>query len=237
MTATGKDSTNATGSTTFTWTITSGPGGGTELQNGVAKTGISGAASSSQTFTLQVPAGATGLKFVTKGGTGDADLYVKFGSAPTTTSFDCRSWGSSNAETCNIATAQGGTYYVVVRGYSAFSGLSLTGSFTPPSTANVLTNGVPKTGISGAAGVSRTYTLQVPAGATGLKFVTSGGTGDADLYVKFGSVPTTSSYDCRSIGSSNAETCNISTAQAGTYYVVVRGYTSFSGLSLTGSFS
>ncbi|WP_206050939.1 pre-peptidase C-terminal domain-containing protein [Nocardioides speluncae] len=237
VTVTGKDSTNASGSTTFTWTISSGPGGGTELQNGVPKTGISGAAGSNQTFTLQVPAGATNLKFVTSGGTGDADLYVKFGSAPTTSSYDCRSWGSSNAETCNIASAQAGTYHVLVRGYSAFSGLSLTGSFTPPGTGNVLQNGVPKTGISGAAGSSQTFTLQVPAGATNLKFVTSGGTGDADLYVKFGSAPTTSSYDCRSWGSSNAETCIIASAQAGTYYVVVRGYTAFSGLSLTGSFS
>jgi Zn-dependent metalloprotease len=235
---TGKDSTNATGSTTFTWTITDGGGGGTELTNGVPKTGLSGAASSTQTFTLQVPAGATGLKFVTSGGTGDADMYVKFGSAPTTTSYDCRPYTSGNNETCNIATAQAGTYYVMIRGYSAYSGLSLTGSYTPPGTGgNVLTNGVPKTGISGAASSTQTFTLQVPAGATNLKFVTSGGTGDADLYVKFGSAPTTSSFDCRSWGSSNAETCTISSAQAGTYYVVVRGYSAFSGLSLTGSFS
>jgi len=104
--------------------------GGTELTNGVAKTGIAGATGSSQTWTLAVPAGASGLKFVTSGGTGDADLYVKFGSAPTTTSYDCKSEGSTNAETCNIATAQSGTYYVLIKGYSAFSGLSLTGSYT-----------------------------------------------------------------------------------------------------------
>jgi serine protease len=75
-----------------------------------------------------VPAGASGLKFVTSGGSGDADLYVRFGAQPTTTSFTCKSEGPTNAETCNIATAQAGTYHVLVRGYSAFSGLSLTGS-------------------------------------------------------------------------------------------------------------
>ena len=66
-----------------------GGGGGTPtpITNGVAKTGIGGAAGSDQLFTLDVPAGATGLKFVTSGGTGDADLYVKFGSAPTTTTI------------------------------------------------------------------------------------------------------------------------------------------------------
>jgi hypothetical protein len=77
----------------------------------------------------------------------------------------------------------------------------------------------------------------VPTGATGLKFVTSGGTGDADLYVKFGSQPTTTSYDCKSEGSTTAETCNITTAQAGTYYVTIHAYSTYSGMSLTGSYS
>ena len=109
-----------------------GGGGGTTggaLANGVGAA-ISGASGSSQTWTLAVPAGATGLKFVTAGGTGDADLYVKFGSAPTTTTYDCKSEGSTTAETCSIATAQAGTYYVLIKGYTAFSGATLTGSYT-----------------------------------------------------------------------------------------------------------
>ena len=48
-------------------------------------------------------------------------------------------------------------------------------------TGGPLTNGVAVTGISQpTAGRSVNYTLQVPAGATNLKFVMSGGTGDAD---------------------------------------------------------
>ncbi len=59
-----------------------------------------------------------GLKFVTTGGTGDADLYAKFdAAAPSTTSYDCKSEGTTNAETCTIATAQAGTYYVTIYGY------------------------------------------------------------------------------------------------------------------------
>ena len=107
---------------------------------------------------------------------------------------------------------------------------------TPPPTGT-LTNGTPVTGLSGSAGTELRYTLVVPAGASALKFVTASGSGDADLFVKFGSAPTTSSYDCKSEGSTNAETCNIATAQAGTYHVLVRGYSTFSGLSLTGSFT
>ncbi len=104
--------------------------GGTVLTNGVAVTGLSAATGASLNYTMVVPAGATGLKFVTTGGTGDSDMYVKFGSAPTDTVYDCRPFASGNAETCNIATAQAGTYYVRLKSYAAFSGLSLTGSYT-----------------------------------------------------------------------------------------------------------
>lgn len=101
---------------------------------------------------------------------------------------------------------------------------------------NVLVNGVPATGLSGAKDAQLAYTLAVPTGASNLRFTTSGGTGDADLYVRFGSAPTTATYDCKSAGGSNAETCSIATAQAGTYHVRVVGYSAFSGLSLTGSY-
>ncbi|TDR41097.1 PKD domain-containing protein [Tahibacter aquaticus] len=121
---------NAGASNTKSSSVTVSSGGGNVLQNGVAVSGLAGAAGASLSYTLVVPAGASNLKFVTSGGSGDADLYARFGSAPTTTSYDCRSEGSSNAETCTIATAQAGTYYVLVKGYAAFSGLSLTGSYS-----------------------------------------------------------------------------------------------------------
>ncbi|HVF35562.1 MAG TPA: PKD domain-containing protein, partial [Candidatus Saccharimonadia bacterium] len=120
------DNAGATNSTTKSVTVTSS----NELTNGVAKTNLGAATGASLNYTMAVPAGATNLKFVISGGTGDADLYVKFGSAPTTSSYDCRPYLSGNAETCNIATAQVGTYYVMLRAYSTFSGVSLTGSYS-----------------------------------------------------------------------------------------------------------
>jgi hypothetical protein len=62
------------------------------------------------------------------GGTGDADLYVKFGSAPTTTSYDCRPYLNGSNESCSIPR-QAGTVYVMVKGYAAYSGVSLLGKF------------------------------------------------------------------------------------------------------------
>ncbi|HEY6941218.1 M4 family metallopeptidase [Dokdonella sp.] len=218
-----------------------GGGGGTPtpLTNGVAVTGISGSTGSDKLYTLDVPSGATGLKFVTSGGSGDADLYVKFGSAPTTSSYDCRSWVSGNNETCNITTAQTGKYYVLVHAYSTFSGMSLTGSYSTGGGGGggtVLTSGVPVALASQATGTtSPNYTLVVPSGQTKVVFTISGGTGDADMYVRRGSAPNTSSYDCRPYLSGNSETCTFNAPTAGTYYVNVRAYAAYSGVSLKGT--
>jgi vibriolysin len=108
-----------------------GDGGstGTELTNGTAKTGLSAAAGTALSYTLAVPSGTSSVTIAISGGTGDADLYVKAGSAPTDSSYDCRPYKSGNAETCTIASPVAGTYYVRVKAYSAFSGLSLKGSY------------------------------------------------------------------------------------------------------------
>ena len=144
-----------------------------------------------------------------------------------------------NQGACGVQTAATDLGFTVADVTAAFTsvGVSCASTPPPPTGGGVLTNGVAKTNQSGAAGASLSYTMVVPAGATGLKFVTSGGTGDSDLYVKFGSAPTTTTNDCKSEGGTNAETCSIATAQAGTYYVLVKGYSAFSGMSITGSYT
>jgi Zn-dependent metalloprotease len=221
-----------------------GGGGGSTggaLTKGVTVTGISQAtAGSDVTYTLAVPAGSTNLKFTMSGGTGDADMYVKAGSAPTDTVYDCRPYTSGNAESCTIAAPVAGTYYVRLKAYAAFSGVSLLGDYTVGGGGGgggtVLTSGVPVSLASVATnGVSPNYTLVVPAGKTSVVFTISGGTGDADLYVKSGSAPTTTSYTCRPYLSGNAETCTISAPAAGTYYVNVRAYAAYTGVTLKGT--
>ncbi|QRK12280.1 M4 family metallopeptidase [Archangium violaceum] len=86
---------------------------------------LSGARSSSTSFSYATPSGAKAMKFEMSGGSGDADLYVKFGSAPTTTSYDCRPYASGNTESCTFNPSQQGTYYVMIRGYSSYSGVTL----------------------------------------------------------------------------------------------------------------
>ncbi|KFN43336.1 M4 family metallopeptidase [Arenimonas oryziterrae] len=142
-----------------------------------------------------------------------------------------------NQGACGVETAATDLGYTKADVTSAFAAVGVSCATTPPPPSGVLTNGVPATGIGAATGASANYTMVVPAGATGLKFVMSGGTGDADMYVKFGSAPTDTVYDCRPYASGNAETCTIATAQAGTYYVRLKAYSTFSGVSLTGSYT
>jgi pseudolysin/vibriolysin len=301
-----------------------GGGGTTELTKGVAVTGQGASSGNSLNYTLAVPAGATNLTFTMSGGSGDGDLYVKFGSAPTDSSYDCRPYKSGNSESCSFASPSAGTYYVRIKAYSTFSGVSLVGNYTAGSTnhsptANfsfttsgltasftdsssdsdgsiashswsfgdgatstatnpshtysaagtytvtetvtdndgatasksasvtvsggggggglVLSKGVPATGLSATSGHDVVYTMVVPSGASNLTFTSSGGSGDADMYVKFGSAPTDSSYDCRPYKSGNSESCSYASPAAGTYYVRMKAYSTFSGVSLVGDYN
>jgi len=108
---------------------------------------------------------------------------------------------------------------------------------TPPPTGGTLTKGVAVTGLSASTGNSLNYTMVVPSGASNLTFTMSGGTGDADLYVRFGSAPTDTTYTCRPYLSGNNETCTIAAPSTGTYHVRVKAYSSFSGVSLVGDYS
>ncbi len=103
------------------------------LENNVAQNNLSGAKGDQLNFKMDVPTGATDVNFAMSGGSGDADLYVKFGSAPTTSSYDCRPWKNGNSESC-AGTNDNGTYYVMLNGYSAFNNTSLVGSFTDVTT-------------------------------------------------------------------------------------------------------
>jgi serine protease len=105
-------------------------GGPVVLTNGVSVENISGAMNDEVQFAMAVPAGASNLEFRISAGTGDADLYVSFGAPPTTLVYECRPYSGGGAETCTIPTPQTGTYYVMLQGYSAFTGITLRGSFS-----------------------------------------------------------------------------------------------------------
>jgi hypothetical protein len=114
----------------------------TPLQNNVAVTNLSNTQGSKNYFVLSVPSGASNLQFKMSGGTGDADLYVKFGALPTTSSYDCRPFTMGNFETCSNSNPSVGDYYVMINAYASYSGVTLIGSFTPaPTVTELISNG------------------------------------------------------------------------------------------------
>lgn len=214
-----------------------GGGGGTPdtvLENGQVKTELTAATGNDLVFTMEVPAGATDINFAMTGGSGDADLYVKFGAEPTDSVYDCRPYKSGNVESC-ASTQAGGTYYVRLKAYSDFAGVSLTGSYTEPTTGGGNTiNPIDSTinNVTVARRAWKRYTLDLTDGYADLTVTLSGGSGDADLYVTQGKQSTTSVYDCRPYKNGNNETCNFTDPAKGVWYVDIYGYSAASGITL-----
>lgn len=158
------------------------------------------------------------------GGTPNCDQGVANGASLTCTAAGLSGYtGTAYSQIYTTYSGGGTCTQVAAPGYN-------TSACVAPS--NVLTSGVTVSGITLAVNATRTYTIVVPAGKTSLTFKLSGGTGDGDIYAKFGAAPTTSTYDARSIGSTNSETITISAPKAGTYYLMVKAYAAVTGTTL-----
>lgn len=290
------------------------------LFNGQALDGISGSTGSTRNFFIDIPDGTAGLRIQTTGGTGDVDLHVRYGRPPTLDDFDCRPYSEGNEESCSFTSPSAGRYYVMLHGYSAYSGVTLqasyesvskqvlsvsrngTGSGTvtsspagidcgvscsaafdagtevtlaaravegsafegwtgactgagactvsmtrPRSVSAVfetvtdaviaLSNGERVPGLSGLNDSVSVYFIDVPGGTSKLLVQILGGEGDADLYVRYGNVPTFSEFDCRPFEYGNEESCSFSDPSAGRWYVMLHAYQSYSDLDLWASFT
>ncbi len=94
-----------------------------------------------------------------------------------------------------------------------------------------------RTSISGQAGCpGPVFLTEVSNGASHLTFTSSGGTGDANLYVRRGAIPTTTAYDFVSTQPGNGESVTVNAPQAGAWYVRLVPATSFAGVSLGASY-
>jgi hypothetical protein len=124
VTLTVTDDDGATASASKAITVSSGATGSV-LTSGAAVGPLSAPTGGELRFTIEVPPGAGSLTVQTAGGPGDADLYVRLASAPTTATYDQRGYRSGNAENLTFATPAAGTYHIMVRGYAAFSAVSL----------------------------------------------------------------------------------------------------------------
>ena len=142
-----------------------------------------------------------------------------------------------NQASCGVIDAATARGYSAADVTDAFSQVGVTCGTTPPPADTEVFNGTPISNLSGASGSDRYFFVNVPSGASNLVMAISGGTGDADLYTRFGSKPTTSSYDCRPYKGGNAESCTVAAPQAGKYYINIRGYSAYSGVTLSVSYT
>jgi len=93
------------------------------LSNGNAYGSFPGTTGSQRYFIISNVTAGSLLTVELYGGTGDADLYVRKSSWPSTSSYDWRSYNTGNTEKIEIPNAAGGTYYVMVRSYSSYTGV------------------------------------------------------------------------------------------------------------------
>ena len=136
-----------------------------------------------------------------------------------------------NQGACGVQTAAADLGFTVANVTSAFTAVGVSCAGTPPPTGTVVLNvALPSQAVNTT---SSTYSVTVPAGTTSLVFNIAGGTGDADMYVRLGAAPTTTTYTCRPYTGGNAETCTFTNPTAGSvYYVNVRAYAAYSGVTL-----
>lgn len=71
------------------------------------------------------------------------------------------------------------------------------------------------------------FRVYVPADADVLEIRTSGGRGDADLYIRHGELPGKAAYDGRSSGSSSTEHVEIRRPREGWWYITLRAFSDF----------
>jgi microbial collagenase len=176
---------------------------------------ISGLKDSEQHLKIELPANAYDLSIVSSGGTGDLDLYVRSQQQASLSEWDYRPYAIGNREKVDVLQPTG-DYFVMVHGYRDFSAASLTASWKEGSLSQLQQ-------WPGLSSTSAVYQwLWVPAHAKALYFTLSGGTGDAQLYVKRVGWPAPNNYDAASsISRGTSQKITMSSVVPGSYYHIM----------------
>jgi len=178
----------------------------TSIAKGASKTGV---------YTATV---AGTITFRTSG-TGDADLYIKKGSAPTTTSYGAKSDGSTSTEAASLTVAVGDKVYWLVYGWSA-STASLSVDTPDAPVPEVTVELFPSTPIALNASKTGEYTATI----AGVHTFRTRGTGDVDVYLRKAGPASPSSYDAMGEGSTATEDVKITLPAGQKVHWTVFGY-------------
>lgn len=205
---------------------------------------LAGASGDQAIYYLDVPSGTSFLTVIMYPGassSGDADLYVQFGSAPTDSSYDCAPYAGGDAEACTFAKPQAGRWYVMAEGYSAYSDVNLlVGVYASlAGSGSALQQDVPIGPFSGASASDTQFTVDVPPGVSKLVVslgATSSATGDADLFVRYGAPADSTTFDWSSVFGGTSDALIVPVSQPGKYYLSAHGYSSYTKAYVVASF-
>ena len=182
---------------------------------------------------LTVPANTSVLQITLRGGTGDSDLAVL---DPDGLAYGRGSASDGPNETISILAPKAGRWSVLVSGFRVYQGVSLSADTPVPTVVPINTT---VSGMSGAQTSETFFKVTVPANTALLKISMTGGTGDADLFVRKAQPPICSSvataciFDGLSVNDGNVESVSITSPAAGDYYINVVGYRAYSGVDLS----
>jgi len=91
--------------------------------------------------------------------------------------------------------------------------------------------------VFGTAQSVRTFRMFVPRGASQFNVTTTGGTGDADIFVRRLRAPTPETYEHYSAQAGNTEAITVNAPAAGWWYFTVVGYSAYNDLQVSCWFS
>ncbi len=222
----------------------------TKLTTGKSSGELTANLNNSLLFSIDVPQGATDLLIKTgdhvspgipscvgdgdySSCQGDSVLYVKYGSVPTLTDYDCikgviennaTSSGYENEAECSFNTPQAGTYFIRMYAKTMFYSAFIEASFAGGSSDKTYS----ADNLSLAKGQWLEYYLDIPVGTHKLKIEMSGGSGDADLYVS----RKHSNTKCTPLLDGNNEACTFNNPSSGRWLINIKGYKAASGVNI-----
>ena len=244
----------------------------TELNDGVAITGLKSLkngnnADDLQYFYVDLKENLSELKVKTFGGRGDADLFIEKEFVPIT----AETWGDfepeniqvgqqsdeqsnvenknsdqstspGSEETVQIFGAETGIYYIVVKGYGQFNGVSIQADFTyapqniAPGDAIELKDDIEHGPLTGYSGLEQHFYIEVDSDVERLEVSLAKGFGEAKIYMRHETSPTQLNFDHISAAPGSNDKIGFNNPSPGRWNIMVTSETVFSGVFITASF-
>jgi hypothetical protein len=236
---------NGTGDSLLVWTADDGGGRGTfaRLYDAAGNPRTTAFRVSTQTIgpAASTAVASDGTSFlVAWDDDGDPPLVrarlIAANGTPVGAPFRVDPFATTAQKTPAVAAGPPGSFHVAWQGFwpGAVSGDDRDILYQRLAIVAGLANGVAITGLADdVVGNVRYFSLEVPADAASLEVQTTGGSGDADLMVSHGELPTAERHDFSSAHVGNDELLLIDSPQAGTWYVGVQTAAPFSGVALS----